>query len=698
MLELLAPAGSPEAVVAAVQNGADAIYLGFGDYNARRNAKNFTEDDFARAAEYCRVRGVKTYVTLNTLASDRELPNVAEFAKKASRLGADAILVQDLGVLHAVRQVVPDMPVHGSTQMSVHDLEGVRMAAAMGAERVVLARELPKDAIEYICRNSPIEIEVFAHGALCMSYSGQCYMSAVIGRRSGNRGLCAQPCRLDYSAGGRSSSYPLSLRDNCLVGHISELERIGVKCLKIEGRMRRPEYVAIVTSIYSRAIREGKRPSAEDMELLQRAFSRQGFTDGFYTGKTGREMFGVRTAEDKREIPEFAAARKGYLNGEFQRVPVKFIGVVKEGKPAELYAGDDRGNTAKAVGAVPEPAFHRELTPTTLQTQLYKTGGTPFFCDGVKSTVDKGLALSASAINEMRRSVLSEIYEKRRPLAERREGELFLHPAEKGYDAPPVITMSVLRANQLTPALAETGPKVLYLPLTEFASAEKKLQPFVDMEDCEICPVLPRVIRDSEKPEIQRMLTAAKAKYGIENVLAGNLGHLLMLRRLGFGVRGDFGLNAYNSQTMTVLRGLGLKSATVSFEMRMEQIRDISKPLDTEMIVYGRLPLMVTENCIVKSATGHCSCENFPGITDRTGFTFPVVKEFGCRSVILNSKKLFLADRRETYEKCGLWGARLVFTTENPIECTAIARRFAGSGDYEPGPGFTRGLYTRGVE
>ncbi|MGE4484905.1 MAG: peptidase U32 family protein, partial [Oscillospiraceae bacterium] len=332
MLELLSPAGSPEAVVAAVQNGADAVYLGFGDFNARRNAKNFSDEEFGKAAEYCRVRGVKTYVTLNTLSDDRELPFVAEFAKKASRLGADAILVQDLGALQAIRQVVPDMPVHASTQMSIHNLEGVRVAAAMGVTRVVLARELPRDEIEYICRNSPVEIEVFAHGALCMSYSGQCYMSAVIGRRSGNRGLCAQPCRLNYNTGGKGTEYPLSLKDNCLVRRLNELQKIGVKCLKIEGRMRRPEYVAIVTSIYSRAIKDARPPSDEDMAILQSAFSRQGFTDGYFTGKKGSAMFGVRLEADKKEPPEFAAARRGYLNGEYQRVPVRFVGIVKDGR------------------------------------------------------------------------------------------------------------------------------------------------------------------------------------------------------------------------------------------------------------------------------------------------------------------------------------------------------------------------------
>ena len=285
MIELLAPASSPEGVVAAVKNGADAVYMGFSSHNARRNAKNFNDDEFGTAIEYCRVRGVKTYITLNTLASDREFGDIVRLGRRANRLGADAILVQDLGVLSALRKTIPDMPLHASTQMSVHNLDGVKVAAAMGLKRVVLSRELSLEEIKYIAKNSPIEIEVFVHGALCMCYSGQCYMSAVIGERSGNRGLCAQPCRLKYSLDGAGTDYPLSLKDNCLIGHLKELEESGVACLKIEGRMKRPEYAAIVTGIYSAALKEGRLPTGQELSALKAAFSRQGFTDGYFTGK-----------------------------------------------------------------------------------------------------------------------------------------------------------------------------------------------------------------------------------------------------------------------------------------------------------------------------------------------------------------------------------------------------------------------------
>ena len=697
MLELLSPAGSPEGVVAAVQNGADAIYLGFGEFNARRGAKNFTLDELGRAIEYCRVRGVKTYLTLNTLASDRELPVIAHQAKEANRFGIDAIIVQDLGVMRALRQAVPDVPLHASTQMSIHNLEGVKMAAAMGFKRVVVARELSRRKLLHICRNSPVEIEVFAHGALCMSYSGQCYMSAVIGRRSGNRGLCAQPCRLNYNAVGHAKTHPLSLKDNCLVRYLADLEAIGVTGIKLEGRMKRPEYTAIVTGIYSKAVHKRKSPTQEDIKMLQKAFSRQGFTDGYYTDRHGAEMLGIREEDEKSDTALFAATRKNYLNGEFQRVPVRFVGTVTRDKRVKLAAADDRKNTAVVYGPVPESAFHKELTTAVLQTQLHKTGGTPFVCVGVKSKVDPGLALPISAFNEMRRELLSELLEQRRPVKMRVEGEFTPLEHEQGHERTPVFTISVIRADQLSEELEELCPEVVYIPGMERGIFESPvLRRFMDNEKITVSVTLPRVIHDNERKKVSEMLTRAGA-LGIKEALVGNLGQIQLAKSHGMTVRGDIGLNVFNSETIFVLKNLGLESAALSFELRLAEIRDLSKSLDTEMLVYGRLPLMLTENCIVRNSTDACTCESFSGLVDRQGALFPVVPEYGCRNVLLNSKKLFMADKRRSIKQLGLWAQRLCFTTENAIECVAVFKRFMGLGDFTL-PGFTRGLYYRGVE
>lgn len=385
MLELLSPAGSLDALHAAVCNGADAVYLGAEGFNARAGARNFTLDELPEAVRYCHVRGVRVYLTLNTLVTDRELPKVAEHITAAARAGVDALIVQDLGVAALSRQIAPQLALHASTQLTVHSLEGVRELAALGFSCVVLSRELPREEIAYICRNSPVRIEVFVHGALCMCYSGQCYMSAVIGRRSGNRGQCAQPCRLPYGYGRFENRYPMSLKDNCLIRYLGELARMGVASLKLEGRMKRPEYVAIVTGIY-RAALDGREVRSSDLSALRAAFSREGFTEGYYLGRTGPQMFGTRQPErPDREL--LAAARATYENLEPQRVPVDFYAIVAHGQNAMLAVQDADGHICQTQGAVPQDAEHRALTQDELAARLSKTGGTPYAARSVLSLI-----------------------------------------------------------------------------------------------------------------------------------------------------------------------------------------------------------------------------------------------------------------------------------------------------------------------
>lgn len=376
MIELLSPAGSPEAVIAAVQNGADAVYMGMGDFNARRGAKNFTDEEFEKALRYCRIRGCRVYVTLNTLVSDREMESAVASARLASSLGADGLIVQDLGLVKAIRQALPDIPIHASTQMSLHNLAGVEAAAEMGLTRAVLARELSLEQIKFITANASIETEIFVHGALCFCHSGQCYMSSLIGRRSGNRGMCAQPCRMQYSLGGRMDDYPLSLKDNCLADRLQEIEEAGVACVKIEGRMKRPEYTGIVTGVYSKAIKERRRPTPEEMELLESAFSRQGFTQGYFNGDK-EDMFGVREEKDSDADKIFAAARRAYADGELRRVPVHFYTVAEKGERIKAIAFDDDGNKAVAYGPVPERAKRQGLTEAILPNRCSKPAARP---------------------------------------------------------------------------------------------------------------------------------------------------------------------------------------------------------------------------------------------------------------------------------------------------------------------------------
>ena len=683
-LELLAPAGSPEALRAAVENGADAVYLGWGAFNARRGARNFSDEEFAEALVYCHARGVRVFLTLNILLTDRELPAALESARTASRLGADAVLVQDWGLLDLLRRTLPDLPLHASTQMSVFTSGGANETAADGCERVVLARECSAEDTASILQNCPAEIEVFGHGALCMCYSGQCAMSAVLGGRSGNRGRCAQPCRLPYGVNEPAGSRrPLSLKDNCLAGALEEMMEMGVSCLKLEGRMKRPEYVAAVTNVYARLLSEHRGPTAEEQDILERAFSRSGFTDSYWLGQKGPAMLGFR--------PEDAASPSSEpLPPPDRRIPVTFTAQVRSGVPCSLTLDDGGGHRVTVTGPVPEPAGRRPLTAEDIAARLEKTGGTPYRCVmGEGTQVEPGLYLPAAAVNALRRRALDALTEERTRPPERREH--FPPPPLPDIDCSgdaPRFTVSVADAAQLTGDLLALRPARVYVPLETLAAL-----PALPAGETEWCAILPRVWRDRDEPQLRAWLARAKT-LGVTGALAGNIGHLPLLRDSGLYIYGDFGLNVFNSSSLEYLRKKGLRSACVSFEQRGSQIRDLKKPLPAEAIVYGRLPLMITENCLVKNS-GPCRCDRPNVLRDRTGAAFPLLPAFGHRTEIQNDRPLWLADLPD-YRRLGLRYARLRFTTESPRECLRVYRAYL---DGEPPRGeFTRGLYKRGVE
>jgi len=694
MIELLSPAGSPEAVIAAVQNGADAVYLGLDDFNARRGAKNFTDEEFEKAVRYCRIRGCKVYVTLNTLVNDREMETALARAHLASDLGADGLIVQDLGLVNVLRRSLPDIPLHASTQMSLHSLTGVEAAAELGLTRVVLARELSLEQIRFITKNASIETEVFVHGALCFCHSGQCYMSSLIGRRSGNRGMCAQPCRMQYSLGGRMDDYPLSLKDNCLADRLQELEDAGVASLKIEGRMKRPEYTGIVTDIYAKALHEHRKPTPEEMDTLTQVFSRQGFTQGYFNGDK-EDMFGVRTEQEEPADKIFAAARKAYADGERRRVPVHFYIVCREGEHVKAIAFDDDGNKAAAYGPVPEKAKRQGLTEGYLTEQMLKTGGTPFYCVENRAKTDPGLFLPAASINDLRRKLISKLSEARAVPPHRRSFRLPSMPVHVPAIADSVRIFQIRTADQLSQELADLKPDFLYAPVLLMAEDFTPFRPFVE-NGAKLVAVLPRVVTDDQVPIIYTAL-GKLFDFGVNEALVGNLGHVALARRAGMKIRGDFGLNIFNSYSLEVLQDAGFLSATASFELRLSQIRAMAKPLDVEMIVYGRLPVMVSDQCIIRQSSGRCNCQNPAQMSDRMGSVFPVVKEFGCRNVIYNAHKLYLADKKEDLFSAGLWGQRMLFTTESARECVEVAKGYMGLSDYRPNI-LTRGLYYRGVD
>ena len=691
MLELLSPAGSMEALKAAVQNGANAVYLGCGTFNARQSAKNFTPQTLAEAVKYCHVRGVAVHLTLNTLVSDKETEDVCALIRHAASCGVDAFIVQDLGVVRLCKQIAPNVSIHGSTQMTIHSLPGVLLCAAWGMSRVVLSRELSREEIRYITANSPIEIEVFAHGALCMCYSGQCYLSAAIGGRSGNRGRCAQPCRQSYGYSRWENRYPLSLKDNCLVGYLQELRQMGVASIKLEGRMKRPEYVAAVTAVYRQALDTGK-VTRSMVDTLMTAFNRQGFTDGYYNAAPGPNMFGIRS--DKEDAAWLKEIRQTYDAVENPLVPVTFSAVIDE-EGSTLTVTDAQGRQCTVTGQRPEAARRLPLSEELFAARISKTGGTPYRCEGVTAQIAPGLTLSAAAINALRRDALDQLT----ALRARREVPVLHKPRRvihfSGFRSAPSLTVQITRPEQVTAKLLRMNPSFLYVPAHLLA----------DQRFCReltrrttVAAVLPRICHDADLERIGKMLKELRS-FGIRNVLVGNLGLLIPAREAGMEIHGDFGLNVYNSTAMNTCKELELASVALSFEMTLPQVRDISKAVPSEILIYGRLPLMVTENCLFRNRTGDCSCHTgTTRLVDKTGADFPVIRDGdSCRSVLLNGKKLYWLDRQKDLQKLGLWATRVYFTTENPMEVDQVLSAWENPTPFDPGA-CTRGLYLRGLD
>ena len=697
--ELLAPAGSPEALTAAVQAGADAVYLGLGSFNARRNAKNFTPETLAEQTAYCHLRGTKVYLTLNTLVTDRELPRAAETAAQAVRAGVDAILVQDLGVARMLRETCPDVPLHASTQMTVHDLDGIRACADLGMTRVVLARELSRDAIRYLCEKSPIEVEVFVHGALCMCYSGQCWLSAVLGGRSGNRGLCAQPCRLAFRWPGEGRDCrPLSLKDLSLAERLRELEEMGVACLKLEGRMKRPEYVWVVTSVYAAALREGRTPTAEELGRLEAAFSRQGFTQGYYEDEKGPAMFGWRSEGTKEPEELFRQARQTYSRGEHKLTPVYFSAQILKDTPVRLTVRDGDGHQGTAEGPAPEPARTRPVTAEQIAGQLEKTGGTVYRAEDAEVRLDQGLSLPLSAVNALRREALAALDEARTAVPARTVRPYRPPEIRTNGGEPPAFSLSFRRFDQLSRACLDQGPALVYLPVEEIEDHAAELKPMIDAyPDVRFGAVFPRVCWDREKPALRRALEAARSA-GVTDALLAHIGQLSLAREYGLTPRGDFGLGYLNSLTGAELARLGFVSAAASFEGRLSQLRDLDKPLDLELLVYGRLPLMLTEHCVIKNREKGCVCQDAPQfLEDRKGEALPVEKAWGCRNELFNARVLWLADKAGDWRSVGARCVRLSFLREDARTCARILAAYRVGAGEKPAA-FTRGLYYRGVE
>ena len=649
--ELLAPAGSIDALYAAIEGGADAVYLGGVAFNARINAKNFTHDELKLGIDKAHSYGVKVYIAANTLIYDRELDDYLRAAEDAYLCGADALIVADTGAARLIRSRIP-IELHASTQLSGHNADAALRLANAGFSRMVLARETKREDIRAFIEKSPIEAEVFVHGALCVCHSGQCLFSSAVGGRSGNRGECAQPCRLPYRTPQGKSDYPLSLTDLSLARHIPELCEMGVASFKIEGRMKSPEYVRDVVSIWRRLMDEGRGADDRDMRELAAIFSRGGLTDGSYVGKIGSKMLGIRSDADKEQSRKLAT-----FEGITRKLPVTLEAKILRGQPISLKATSG-GRVSLAEGIIPEEARTAPIDKERALQSLTKLGGTAFCLENATIELDEGLMLPISALNALRRQAIEGLL----PQSNRAESDFIEgNRPEKPKKSRQKQRVALFFDPKNIPDEAKEFFDLIYLPLEHYNG--------------EVAGVmLPPVIFDSERKEIEAMLKRAK-ELGAEHILVGNIGHIDLAKNSGMTLHGDFRLNTTNNYVAGYYESLGFEDIILSPELTLPRIRDIGG--NSLAVVYGRLPLMVTEKCVGKEIADCKTCtEGKALLTDRKGMSFPVLQGFNHRSLILNSVPFYMADRRDELTRSGIKGEYFIFTTEGKPEVARIIEAY----------------------
>ena len=687
-IEILAPVGNEEMLRAAVFSGADAVYLGFSGFNARTSANNFDADTLKDAVRFCHARGVAVHVALNTTVYGGELPALEAAIRAVAASGADAVICQDLAVATLIGRIAPQLPRHGSTQMSVHSLQGALELKELGFTRVVLARELSLPEVEHITKHCGIETECFVHGALCMCVSGQCYMSAFLGGRSGNRGSCAGPCRLPFEANALPEGKPgrlhhLSLKDNSVIDKLDQLQALGVASAKIEGRLRTPEYVAAAVS----ACLAGREGRAYDRDLLKNAFSRSGFTSGYLDGKIDGTMFGVRSEADAEQTKKTLPMLRELYRRERSRVPVKMKLEIEEGGE-KLTVMDADGNKAFAYGdAEPQPA---RTDPTeSLHRSLAKTGGTPFAASAEDITVEMDGGpwfVPGSAVNELRREALDALLKKREVLRP-------WPTTDEHVPALPLRTLPsrrTLRARfenwEQVPERALDGIEYLILPIAQADRVPREWRAKTLLE-------LPRVMFGKLEEDTARRIAATQDS-GFAGYEVSNIAHLRLCR--GLPMSGSFGLNITNQLAAQFYADNGLGSMLILPEVKDSDISTIApthdgRPVPTGVLVYGHMPLMVTRACPLQNIHDCAHCDKTGVLTDRKAKKFPVRCGLGVRT-IYNPVPIYMGDKP---------GALTVdygvayFTLESREEAAQILDMIRAHAPFEGD--FTRGLYFKGT-
>lgn len=661
--ELLAPAGSPDALAAAIEGGADAVYFGSVKFSARMRAKNFDENEITDAVALCRAYGVRSYITVNTRVRETEMDEVMDTVARLYEAGADALIVADLGVASLVRQQFPDIELHASTQLSGCSSADAVQLAKLGFTRMVCPRELSLRQISLLCSQSPIEIEMFVHGAHCVSFSGQCMLSYAMGGRSGNRGECAQPCRLPYKICGTAcnpSEYPLSLKDMCLASHIREVMLSGVTSLKIEGRQKSADYVYGVTKMYRTLLDEKRDATKDDVEALAALFSRDGFSDGYFSEKY-TSMLGVRRADDtemSRNAPPFPGLTK--------KIPLCAKLAVKTGSPATLtISANDKSVTV--TGNVPDAARTAALDEAAARKNIGKLGGTPYTLASFTADIDDGLFFTPAALNDLRRRALAEWNAPPR----RTVSAITAVPEKVKRSMPEKVrfTAQFLSADQIPPEAEEFFVEI-YLPPECYARDYS-----MDM-----VPYAP----DITTTQLAARLSVTSPK----SVLAHTPSQIAMAKELGIPVFASMRLNVWNTACADAICQMGADLVTLSPELPLGAMRAVRA--NKALIAYGRLPLMLMMRCAISDGGTHCHTKGNGGftdfieknficrsaLTDRTGASFPLLGMYDCSNVLYNSVPLYMADRLDTLYSTGVSTLHFIFSTENKGEVKSIIHAY----------------------
>lgn len=678
--ELLSPVGSREMLEAAVLSGADAVYLGAKEFSARRNAENFDFGALSDAIKYCHIRGVKVYLTLNIIIKENELGDALTTATVAYNAGVDGVIIADLGLAKVLRQALPDLPLHASTQVSVHSPSALKPLKELGFSRVVVARELSFEQLKDICEEAKrlnLEIEVFVHGALCMCVSGQCLLSAFLGSRSGNRGLCAGPCRLPFSV-ENGTGYDLSLKDLSLLSYTKELAKIGISSFKIEGRMKRPEYVAAATAAFRKAIDENVIDTALE-ETLQKVFSRSGFTSGYFKNRLGKDMFGIRTKEDVLSANDAFPLIHELYRKERSKIKVEISGEFKKNSPlvVRFYDGE---NEAVVFDDIPEVAKNRATTIEDISKNLLKLGSTPYFANECEIDVDDGLFIPASVINALRRNACEKLDELRSNRNIRNEVTTLPNREKTSFvKGKQRVYIRVSCSEQLPHNL--DGIDGVIFPIESDITFKNGNTEFI--------ADIPRGI--SSENSIRELLKNAKGK-GINTVLCGNIAAISMARDLGFKIIADASMNIINSYAADCIKDLGASEIILSNEITFADAKSLGSNIPIGLNVYGNTPLMIFKNCPIKNGKNCDACDKKGYITDRMDIKFPIRCRLGF-SEMFNSVPTYLADRKDEYSFLDF--IVLHFTTEDKAQVSEIIS--AHKNALPPNFKHTRGLFYKGT-